>query len=367
MRRVSAARVLARGALLSAVVLAALATGFAPERAQADDRVRGLVEKLDSSNSMKVRLTAVMLLGSLNDEAAVEPLLKVADDPAFALRGAAVVALGRIGSANGIPTLFARLDDSDQFVRDQATKALRLVAEKPAGAQVLLGKARSGSPAERSRAIEVLSGVQNAGALQIVVTALGDENKDLAKVAADNLNARAPNEMGPLLTQTFYSQTPALRSAAVAFAAQFDWAKASTDDTPGADAPVEPVLNALAMLVLNDVPGPEQQAATQALTKLAKFIAPGSLTRTITQSSDARARERAVYLAFVRNGDEQALQVLVNALTDSDAGVRSKAAQYLGQSGAKRFVPELKNAQKVEKNERVREVLAKAVQKLEGR
>ena len=97
---------IARGVLVAAVLLAPLY----PTRALADpDRVKFLADKLNSEDA-RVRTSAALALGASNEDSAVEPLCGALKDSAEVVRQASAVAMKRLGRANGIPCLRARLE-----------------------------------------------------------------------------------------------------------------------------------------------------------------------------------------------------------------------------------------------------------------
>lgn len=111
--------------VLLAIALAALVRN-AP--AQAEPRVAALTRML-SSSSDKTRLSAVLALAKLGDEAAQKPLMGALHDPSARVRAVAATALGRLACEAALPRLRALAgEDPDDDVRKAATNAAMKIA-----------------------------------------------------------------------------------------------------------------------------------------------------------------------------------------------------------------------------------------------
>jgi HEAT repeat protein len=107
-----------RGALGLAL---AIVVAIAP--AHAEERVAVLTRMLASS-SAKTRLSAVLALAKLGDQAVQKPLVTALHDPNVRVRAVAATALGRLGCEAALPTLRALAsDDTDEDVRKAASNA----------------------------------------------------------------------------------------------------------------------------------------------------------------------------------------------------------------------------------------------------
>jgi HEAT repeat protein len=72
-----------------------------------------------------IRLGAIEALSAIQDERAVEPLIRVLNhDPLSEVRWAAALALGEIGSPEAIPALVRLLRDDNRYIRYGAAEAL---------------------------------------------------------------------------------------------------------------------------------------------------------------------------------------------------------------------------------------------------
>ncbi len=111
---------------ICAVVLAlAMAAPLSARADKIDDLTRALMQ----DPSYKVRVQAALVLGKLNDKRAVPALMQALRDENESVRGVAATSLGRLGDRQAANALqVAATNDSSEFVRGQARKALELVA-----------------------------------------------------------------------------------------------------------------------------------------------------------------------------------------------------------------------------------------------
>lgn len=114
-------RWVAIAALLSAIVC--------PEPARADARTERLIELLRNSGNYRVRVQSAQSLGRIRDPSTVEPLVESLRDEHPAVRAAAALALGRIGSPDALPALRRLVADHDQpaEVISQAQSAMQQI------------------------------------------------------------------------------------------------------------------------------------------------------------------------------------------------------------------------------------------------
>jgi hypothetical protein len=122
-----AGRVL-RGATALAALAASLCAPPLVAPAQADaERVKFLVEKLQSDDP-RVRTSAALALGASNEDGAVEPLCGALKDTAEVVRQASAVATKRLGRPAALPCLRARLasegNDTVKLAIERAVESL---------------------------------------------------------------------------------------------------------------------------------------------------------------------------------------------------------------------------------------------------
>jgi len=77
-----------------------------------------------------VRLMAVQALGLIADERAVEPLIAMVDDPIAEIRSAIAIALGKLGDYRAVAPLIELLADADEQVTLDAWQALKDITGK---------------------------------------------------------------------------------------------------------------------------------------------------------------------------------------------------------------------------------------------
>jgi HEAT repeats len=98
----------------------------APARA---DKIDDLTRALMQDPSYKVRVQAALILGKLNDKRAVPALIQALHDENETVRGVAATSLGQLGDKSAANALMqSATNDSSDFVKGQAKKALELVA-----------------------------------------------------------------------------------------------------------------------------------------------------------------------------------------------------------------------------------------------
>ena len=132
---------IARAAALRLAPIAALlivAVRAAPAHA---DNVAELIRQLGDDDSDKVRLSAALNLTKLGDPRAILPLAKaLGNDTDKSVRGASAVGLGKLVSDKtdapvrkvAVAALIqARDSDDSDFVRGEATKALKAIGVRP--------------------------------------------------------------------------------------------------------------------------------------------------------------------------------------------------------------------------------------------
>ena len=117
-----------RSSRLSVVaLLLAMAIAWSPP-ARAD-KVDDLTRALMQDPSYKVRVQAALVLGKLNDKRAVPALIQALHDENETVRGVAATSLGRMNDKSAANALMqSATNDSSDFVKTQAKKALELIA-----------------------------------------------------------------------------------------------------------------------------------------------------------------------------------------------------------------------------------------------
>ncbi len=131
-----------------------------------------------------VRWKAAEALGRLGSPA-VEPLAASLKSEDLDVRWMAAVALGDIGDPAAVPALVAALDDEDAYVRSRAALALAAIGE-PAR-EVLIASLGAGSGRIRGAAALALGRLGGQGAAPALVGALNDPDEEVRHRAAGAL------------------------------------------------------------------------------------------------------------------------------------------------------------------------------------
>lgn len=214
---------LARSALLIALVAAAASTPAvaqpapkADEGPAAAEGLARLAEALHDNESFKVRAMAAVQLARIGDPRAVTPLTEaLRNDEHYAVRAAAAGALGRLAQLESIPALLGALHDSDEFVREQANGALDRF-HTPAAVLAFRDALSSDDPLARLAAVRAYGDVlrENQTVAPFVVSALGDDDANVAH-AAETALAGVPHDRAvPLLVGALQAASSPVRAAA---------------------------------------------------------------------------------------------------------------------------------------------------------
>ena len=192
----------------------------------------------------EVRREAAKALGAIKQAAAAGPLVEALADRDANVRAYAAYALGEIKEARATAALLKALADPEWCVRDQAAWALRelgdpaiipaltaalsaesadvahitwLLRQMPGARLVepLSGLLAGASPAVRIRAIEVLGGLTEKGAIEAVISSLNDSQPPVRQSAVLALfRANDHRALPPLRELAAREQDPAVREAA---------------------------------------------------------------------------------------------------------------------------------------------------------
>jgi len=107
-----------------------------------------------NAGGLDLRAQAILALGRVGDPDDVPTLLEAAEDGSWPVRAQAANALGMIGEVSTIPRLRELMSDGEWWVRMNSSKAL--VNMGPAGEEALIEVLRGGDPYARDRAAATL-------------------------------------------------------------------------------------------------------------------------------------------------------------------------------------------------------------------
>lgn len=128
-------------------------------------KIDKIIKQLESEDPKK-REEAILALGELRDERAVEPLIKVVQQDTVENRVYAIVALSEIGDHRAIETLIYCLMDYDEKIRMAAARALGKFSSPQAVSALLVSLKNDPSTAIRSRAALSLGSIGSALAVE---------------------------------------------------------------------------------------------------------------------------------------------------------------------------------------------------------
>ncbi|NPV14510.1 NACHT domain-containing protein [candidate division WOR-3 bacterium] len=150
-----------------------------------DEAEKRLIALLESWN-WDVRGAAVRALGKIGSETAIEPLIAMLKDTDEDVREAAVEALGEIGSETAIEPLIAMLKDTNEFVRGAAVRALGKIGSETA-IEPLIAMLKDTHKYVRWAAVEELGKIGSETAIEPLIAMLKDTRKYVRKAAVEAL------------------------------------------------------------------------------------------------------------------------------------------------------------------------------------
>src|SRR5262249_27117084 len=344
----------------------------------------------ETSESLAVRRTIAEGLGSFSGDQARTVLIAMLDDPAPAVRVAAISSLGKVNATSQTPdssaedaivkvlqrdevpaVIGAALDVVPSLNRSSVTDSLLAARGKdgklpPNVARGLsavgvttesqVSRLSDPDPESRIMSIQRLARLGDPAALK-PLTELLSSDKDLrVRVKA----AEALAELGdkravePLMSAAA-ADSPDLRSAAVGALGKLGdhtsvdaLFTAAHDDNAGVRSAAVSSLSLMGISVdrvAADLSNPNWQARSAALTTLERLgdrSATSAVVRVLAADEDPRVRGEAAR-ALGALGDQSTTDVLLRALSDQSSEVRVQAATSLGRLKSVGAVPALSN------------------------
>lgn len=181
---------------------------------------------LDTTKCHDSRSTAIKSLAKIADSIAVQALITVLRDTEVEIRRKAVEALWQIGDVAAGPALITALrEDVDGGVRSAAARALGWIGaanegrKYPAAVSPLITALKDESPGVRWSAVEGLCNLKDPAAYQPLITVLKDEEeavREHAGVALGLMGERIANPVVSGLIDALRGETKEVRRAAAA-------------------------------------------------------------------------------------------------------------------------------------------------------
>jgi HEAT repeat protein len=296
----------------------------------------------------RVRVEAARLLGQFNDGSSVEGLLQALRDNSAEVRVQAANTLGYIGDTRALSSLTTLLSDKDNRVSIAAAEALARLKDERA-TQILLKTLADSDWRIRSRSAQVLArvaldGVTSTSLMLPLTTALSDKDPLVRYYAAEALTAIGTPAIPGLLTN-LKSTREGDRSRAARLLSRIGKPavkplvalveeKGTSPDTKVAALHALGLIgDELAVQVMVACLRDEQAIVrAQAAESLGRFSSAVEQIIQMSKASTATTREAAIE-ALGRMPQPQALDRLLEAITDSNAGVRLAAVRALGETG----------------------------------
>jgi len=277
-----------------------------------------ILAKAILGTNQRARLTAVQALGLMGEKAhsVLEAALNCDDER---VQGEAALILCEQGQKNGVPTLLDKLCSVSGRQEDRFIEALG-EARDPRSIDLLTKLLPNNR--HRIRAINALGKIGSNQAYEMVVKFLEDENDNVRCAAAHSID-----EIG--IQEGFQEMINALTHLKTE----------NSDRFPG---------------------------IVQAITKKRGILLPCSAQIKLLKDADWRTRmECAVQLGKAKS--HEAVEALVEALSDNDQDVRREVAKALGLIGNPHAEKRLKEIKDKDSDEKVKKAATEALKLIEGK
>jgi HEAT repeat protein len=307
--------------------------------------VKGLLRAALSDESSLVRQQAVQSLGQLQEPESAQDLVPLLDDPDPRMRFVTLRALGQVRNAAAVPRLLPFLADPRKELRFAAVEALGAI-RAVAAVSHLVEALRDPDRNLRRAAAESLGAIADAQAVAPLLLALEDEHWSVRCGAATALGRIGTAKSVPALLAHLADEDATVRRAVVAALGEIGDARAAGR-----------LVQALADVGL-------QSTAVEALRRLGAAALP-EMERAFP-GAVSEVRRQLVDLAG-RMEDRAARRLLLAALADDAAPVRSDAALALGEGGFREALRPLMDLKASDPAPAVRQSAAQALKKLAPR
>ena len=356
----------------------ALLAAVDDRKATTDPDLRASIRPMTGSADHLVAAKAAEVLSKWEDEAVIEPLLRLLDNPDPLIRISAASSLGILGNPATVPALASALDDDDENVQAQACRSLAELEEPLRGRPLELLRRRLADPHSSVRAAAAAA-LGRVGSFDDVIALrrlLADPIEGVVVAAADSLGRLGDRDSIPLLINLLK-----LGPQASQFAAAQSLGRIATQTTIS-DADDQRSLEALlaalrhkdtiirgeAMRSLRDigddaalVPILEMAQDEDPLIQTYVPIVAGYLYRprhfdllmTYARSALPEARAAASFAMGVA-GERRAIPKLLEGVRDQDHRVRMSSLSALGLLGAKEGIASIEDSFYNDPNPQVR-------------
>ncbi len=292
-----------------------------PAAPSSSEGVQRLLSALQHGETFKVRATAAVALGRMQDPRAITPLMEaLRGDDHFAVRSAAASALGRLGEPLCLPALFEALKDPEEYVRDEAQEALARF-HAPRHLLAFRDALHADEPITRLAAVTAYGEVMrepdsSTGVAVQVVLATGDDDDRVSSAAVRALNELPHDRALPLLVDGLKSNSSGARAGVAKILEKRTDARA--------------VLPLRSLAIDTDQPDDVRKAAARALRAHAEYLDTSALSKNAQTAGDPERQSALRLLAVL--GDSRAVALITATLKDPDAQLRIAAARAAADS-----------------------------------
>ncbi len=289
-------------------------------------------------------------LGRIGDPRAVKGLGRALLHEEILVRRAAVAALARIGTPSAVEKLLAALRSSDEEIARYAARVLSVIPEH--ALEPLLEMARGDDAALRKWAMRALGGMeQSPQATQALVAALSDPEAEVRSAAVAGLGSPEQAETYDQVVKLLSDADPEVRRQAARSLGRMQDPRAPAVLAPllrdadeqvadgaaralgeiGSDAAVAALAQAL-----HDPRDGVVRAAAQALNEAGGRAATRALLDLVRRDAGPELYS-SVYVNYLLNMDDIAVEELAPLLTDPDGRMRQAAETALWGAGERAF------------------------------
>ena len=307
---------------------------------------------------VRVRRTAVDLLGEVSGEDAAGALQRAARDEDATVRAGALRAAARAGHLPDGTTVSLALSDPDATVRMAAIHAVRAAAAAALlrsgpdeeATSILRGMLGASDPDERALAIEGLGGDRSGERVDLLAAALSDPAPRVRAAAARALGPADPGEAMPALLGALVDPDPTVRAAVASGLGTVG--ESAVDPVVSALSDPDRAEGALAALEVLPVIGAREQILDHARGQAASATADFDVARAIRGGDDndgdeqarllllrdslidrARRRARTALRAMALAGDRESSAFVIDNLSSRDPAQVANALEALEAAG----------------------------------
>ncbi len=318
-------------------------------------KTKKLIKSLEDKEYM-VRWYTTEALGEMRDKRAVQPIIKLLEDPyydslfyQYTVRLEAIEALGKIGDRRAVKPLIKKLESSENDVPQKAASALGTIRDKRA-VEPLIKTLRSNNKYICECAAEALGEIGDRRAIKPLIEKLENGEKDIQQTAARSLEKIGKSVVG-LLTKLLDNEKEDVRWIAANVLDKLGWHPTSNEDKNRYHIAKKEFKKCVqinksvmdsVIKNLNNESNHVRENAAEILGKLGDKRAVVPLFKVLKDKVNT-VRISAVE-SLGKIGDNRAVEPLVKLFQDNNSQISAKAAESLGKIGGKKAADHLVTA-----------------------